>query len=185
MRSPKRLDSVSPYPERLARCDLVGRDAVEPWEIVRPLKQRRHPAKGVFIFLGQATIVFVTVCSQQRKKNLANPIVHEALVKVWSKADRWMIGRYMIMPDHIHFFCSPTDVTLEIEPWITFWKREFRRTLGGRAPRFQIDSFHHRLRGEDSYSEKWDYVQENPVRAGLVKDPEDWPYQGVLNELRC
>lgn len=97
-----------------------------------------------------------------------------------------MMGAYMIMPDHIHLFCSPLDETTEIEKWITFWKREFRRGLGPDAPRFQSDSFHHRLRGEESYAEKWDYVQKNPVRAGLVERAEDWPYRGViLNELRC
>jgi len=31
-----------------------------------------------------------------------------------------MIGAYMIMPDHIHFFCSPLDETMEIEKWMTF-----------------------------------------------------------------
>jgi putative transposase len=184
MRPPERLDSVSPYRPRRAPSGSVGRDAVEPPDSTMPLIQRRHPAKGVLILLGQATIVFVTVCSRQRQKNLANPAVHEALVKVWRTADRWMIGSYMIMPDHIHFFCSPTDVTLEIEPWITFWKRQFRRTLGADAPRFQIDSFHHRLRGDESYTDKWEYVRANPVRAGLVTHPDDWPYQGVLNELR-
>jgi putative transposase len=164
---------------------LVGRDSVEPRDNARPLKQRRHPAKGVFIFLNQATIVFVTVCSEQGKRNLANPAVHDALLRAWQKADRWTIGAYMIMPDHIHFFCSPTDVTLEIERWITFWKREFRRLIGPAGPRFQTDSFHHRLRGEESYTEKWDYVRANPVRARLVKNSDDWPFQGVLNELRC
>jgi REP element-mobilizing transposase RayT len=93
--------------------------------------------------------------------------------------------RLRIMPDHIHFFCSPTDISSAIEPWITFWKREFRRALGAEAPRFQIDSFHHRLRGDESYAQKWEYVRANPVRAGLVKRPEDWPYQGVIHELRC
>ena len=166
----------SPY-----HSDLVGRDSVEP----PGLRQRKHPAKGVFIFLNQATIVFVTVCSQRREKNLAHVAVHDALLQAWRKADRWMIGAYMIMPDHIHFFCSPTDINGAIEPWITFWKREFRRQFGNDAPRFQTDSFHHRLRGEESYAEKWEYVRANPVRAGLVERSEDWPYQGVLNELRC
>src|SRR4051794_28014415 len=124
MRSPERLDSVSPYRGELARPDLVGRDSVEPRDGASPLKRRRHPAKGVFIFLGQATIVFVTVCSRQRKNDLANSVVHEALLKAWHKADRWMIGAYVIMPNHIHFFCAPTDITLKIEPWVTFWKRE-------------------------------------------------------------
>jgi putative transposase len=166
------------------RSDLVGRDSVEPRDVAAPLKQRRHPAKGVFIFRGQATIVFVTICSLHRQKNLANAAVHDALLHVWKTADRWMVGAYMIMPDHVHFFCSPLDETMEIEKWITFWKRQLKRDLGEKAPRFQIDSFHHRLR-EESYSQKWDYVRANPVRAGLVEKPDDWPYQGVLNELRC
>ena len=164
--------------------NLVGRDSVEPRERPR-FKQRRHPAKGVFIFLGEATIVFVTVCSQRREKILATTVVHAALLGAWNKADRWMIGGYVVMPGHIHFFCSPKDISIAIEPWITVWKREFRRALGVDAPRFQTDGFHHRLRGEESYAEKWEYVRVNPVRAGLVERPEDWPYQGVLNELRC
>ena len=49
---------------------------------------------------------------------------------------------------------------------------------------FQAHSFHHRLRRDESYSEKWDYVRMNPVRAGLTADPDHWPYQGALNELR-
>ena len=163
---------------------MVGRDSVEPGDITE-LRQRRHPAKGVFIFLDRATIVFVTVCSRQRKWHLANATVHDALLKAWSNADSWIIGAYVIMPDHVHFFCSPTDDNCVIEHWITFWKREFRREIGSAAPRFQSDSFHHRLRGEESYSEKWEYVRANPVRAGLVRDPDGWPYQGVIHELRC
>src|SRR5258708_5508494 len=101
--------------ESSRRSDLVGRDSVEPKQ--RPqFKQRRHPAKGVFIFLHEATIVFVTVCSRRREKNLANAAVHDALLEAWSKAHRWMIGAYMIMPDHIHFFCSPMDTNSAIEP---------------------------------------------------------------------
>ncbi len=58
-----------------------------------------------------------------------------------------------------------------------------RRQLGTSEALFQAHSFHHRLRRDESYSEKWDYVRMNPVRAGLVSDPDQWTYQGVLNEL--
>lgn len=180
MSSPERLDGVSPYQNGVPSSCPPPNGSTEP----RELRQRKHPAKGVFIFRGHATIVFVTVCSHNREKQLANPAVHDALLRAWKKADRWMIGAYVIMPDHIHLFCSPIDETVAIEKWITFWKREFRRILGPSSPRFQIDGFHHRLRGEDSYAEKWDYVQANPVRAGLVPNSDDWPYQGVLSELR-
>jgi len=146
--------------------------------------RRRHPAKGVFIFRGQPTIVFLTVCTQNRTPCLANTRVHDALVASWDDADAWLVGCYLIMPDHIHLFCSPTNEECEIEHWISFWKRQFRRRCGENAPRFQSRGFHHRLRRSEAYGEKWEYVQANPIRAGLVKHAEDdWPYQGVLNEL--
>ena len=145
---------------------------------------REHPAEGVYIFRGQATIAFLTICSHQRKSQLANATIHSALVKVWRTSDVWLVGHYLIMPDHVHLFCTPNDEDYSIEQWITFWKRQFRRALGSAAPRFQSHSFHHRLRRDENYSQKWDYVRANPGRAGLVKEASDWPYQGVLNELR-
>jgi len=36
------------------------------------------------------------------------------------------------------------------------------------------------LRNDESYTEKWSYVRENPLRAGFVKSAEDWPYQGEI-----
>ena len=36
--------------------------------------------------------------------------------------------------------------------------------------------FEHRLRKEESFREKADYILANPVRAGLVERAEDWPY---------
>jgi hypothetical protein len=36
------------------------------------------------------------------------------------------------------------------------------------------------LRSNESYSQRWNYVRENPVRAGLVKSAADWPYQGEI-----
>jgi hypothetical protein len=53
---------------------------------------RQHPAEGVFIFRGQATIVFLTVCTQKRETGLANPLVEQALVASWQLADAWLVG---------------------------------------------------------------------------------------------
>jgi putative transposase len=76
------------------------------------------------------------------------------------------------------------DESCTIERWISFWKRRVRRHLGANSSVFQPHSFHHRLRRGENYSDKWQYVRMNPVRAGLVQNAGDWPYQGVLNELR-
>jgi putative transposase len=51
----------------------------------------------------------------------------------------------------------------------TFWQRECWDT---------------QLRDERHYEEKWHYVARNPVRKGLAHSPADWPFAGVLDELR-
>jgi hypothetical protein len=45
---------------------------------------------------------------------------------------------------------------------------------------WQPGAFDHLLRSTESYQQKWHYVWQNPVRAGLVRHPEDWPYQGEI-----
>jgi len=144
---------------------------------------RRNPATGVLILVDRPTIVFLTVCTLDRVSTLAPPLWRDALVRSWIEADAWLVGAYIIMLDHVHLFCAPNKDEITIEHSIAFWKRQFRRKAGANAPKFQSRGFHHRLRRGENYAEKWEYVRANPVRAGLVKDPDEWPYQGVLHHL--
>jgi putative transposase len=157
----------------------VGRDSVEP---TKEHCGRENPATGVYSFPGNPTIVFLTVCTLQRATGLADRLVIDALIEAWKSADAWKVGHFVLMPDHIHLFCSRENDEVEIENWIAFWKRKLRR-LCPSAPRFQSRGFHHRLRRSESYEAKIDYVLKNPVRAGLVKSAEQRPYQGRLNHL--
>jgi hypothetical protein len=51
------------------------------------------------------------------------------------------------------------------------------------APHWQKTFFDHLLGSSESYSEKWNYVRENPVRAGLVKAAAEWPFMGEIFRL--
>ena len=90
---------------------------------------------------------------------------------------------YLLMPDHLHLFCAPHDLKFTIERWMGFWKDRFAKTHPDTGT-FQAGGFHHRLRDGENYSQKWQYVRENPMRAGLVTRPEDWPYFGRVHEIR-
>jgi REP-associated tyrosine transposase len=50
------------------------------------------------------------------------------------------------------------------------------------ARQWQSGCFDRLLRSDESLHEKWLYVQDNPVRAGLVKSSADWPYQIGLDD---
>ncbi len=120
------------------------------------LPVRHHPDEGVLIFRGRPTVVFLTVCTEKRQSGLASIAARNALVTSWKRADVWLVGLYLIMPNHIHLFCSPQNEEYEIEDWIAYWKRGFRRIIASKAPRFQSRGFHHRLRNDESYDEKWE-----------------------------
>ena len=145
---------------------------------------RRKPAEGVLIDFNQPTIVFVTACTKDRAGWLACEEAHRLLTDTWRQATAWLAGSYVLMPDHLHLFAAPRDLSFTIERWITFWKSRFSKAHDHHDWIWQANVFHHRLRREESYSQKWLYAQENPVRAGLVKEIGQWPYQGIIHELR-
>lgn len=145
---------------------------------------RRTPAKGVHISSGGPNWVFLTVCTENRGRWLAQESVQRALHGIWEQAaTAWLVSDYLLMPDHLHLFCAPHDLKFTIERWTGFWKDRFAKMHPGTG-KFQAGGFHHRLRDGESYSEKWQYVRENPVRAGLVTCPEDWPYSGRVHDIR-
>ena len=61
-------------------------------------------------------------------------------------------------------------------------KRAISVALGAskKRPLWQPGFFDHVLRNDESYSLKWEYVRENPVRAELAVRADEWPYQGEL-----
>jgi REP element-mobilizing transposase RayT len=91
------------------------------------------------------------------------------------------------MPDHVHFFARPEIDAKPTAQWVQMWKgvssRRISKALGMRPPVWQADYFDRYLRSTESYSEKWDYVELNAVRAGFVERAEDWPYRGIIHDL--
>ncbi len=127
-------------------------------------------------------IYFVTICANDCRNILANEKVQTALIQYGQSGESrgFALGRYVIMPDHIHLFVSGT-LDFDLGIWIRGLKRVVAAAVtGGRGGLWQRGFFDHVVRNSESYSEKWDYVRENPVRAGLVSVAEDWPFQGEL-----
>lgn len=108
------------------------------------------------------------------------------LLDAWRRADDWLVGRFVMMPDHVHLFCSPGGLdSCDLVTWMRFWKALVSKGWANREqqPLWQTDFWDRQLRRQDSYGDKWEYVRNNPVRQGLVKRPEDWPFQGEMHEL--
>lgn len=162
----------------------MGRDSVEPKLKIRMSDLgRKNPSPGVHIKHGSPNLVLLTVTTAKRLPWLANEEAHGCLRTVWQDAAACLVGDYLLMPDHLHLICAPFDPSVSIEHWITYWKREFRRMHTHSDWRFQSRGWHHRLRDGESYTEKWHYVRMNPVRKGLVMNPETWTFKGRIHDL--
>jgi REP element-mobilizing transposase RayT len=118
---------------------------------------------------------------------LANKEIHDAFCRFGEEAGKRniFIGRYVIMPDHLHFFVTlPDDQSLSL--WMKSLKNSLSKSLrqvSVLAPHWQKGFFDHVVRSDQSYEDKWLYVHENPVRKGLVATADLWPYQGEINRV--
>lgn len=153
----------------------------------RELSGRKRPAHPAPLRLAnRPTLVFLTVCVGERRRLLAAEEAHALLTAGWRRANRWQVGRYVVMPDHVHLFCAPCDEETPLKRWVEYWRWWVTRgwPRDSEKPIWQRDFWDRQMRMGESYAEKWAYVRENPVRAGLVQCAEEWPYQGEMNVLR-
>ena len=148
------------------------------------LPERKRPVHWLPVErYNRSIIVFLTVCTKDRKPWLANERMHAALCDAWAEARHWLVGRYVILPDHVHLFCAPGAwAPPSLKRWVIYWKRLVAQTTGIDGL-WQEGFWDTQLRHHESYGAKWDYVQGNPVRHGLAWDPCEWPYRGEIEVL--
>jgi REP element-mobilizing transposase RayT len=142
------------------------------------LPQRKYLPHDVPLFVNRdEEIYFITVCCADRGRNqIANPQVAAELFKsVVHRNERhdWFAHLFVVMPDHVHALLSFGPTAKSIKNTIKAWKHWTSYQLG---IVWQRDFFEHRLRHDESRREKADYLLRNPVRAGLVNEPHEWPY---------
>ena len=91
------------------------------------------------------------------------------------------------MPDHGHFFARRATIAQPMAKWMQMWKsvssRQFAAALDIAPPIWQPDYFDRYLRSRENYGQKWNYVEQNALRAGLIKEGGEWPYRGTIFDL--
>jgi putative transposase len=136
-------------------------------------------------------VVFLTAVTSHRRPILANAAAFEILSIVWRRSaasDGWFVGDYLLMPDHVHLFARAALESKSLACWVGTWKsitsRHLKLWFNLRDALWQSDYFDRFLRSSDSYTQKWDYVAENPVRNGLCRSPNEWPWKGRIHDLK-
>ena len=117
----------------------------------------------------------MTFCVERRLPVLANDSAFLAFRDAIANV-RWHIIAAVVMPDHVHLLAGPRDRGAAVGSLSAAIKRAIRKRLNA-AWNWQPGCFDRLLRREESAEEKWQYIRENPVRAGLVSHWSDWPYR--------
>jgi putative transposase len=88
------------------------------------------------------------------------------------------------MPEHVHLLLSePPKISLS--GVFRALKTETSKQLKGERPRFwQLNYYDFNVFSQRKFVEKLRYLHRNPVKRGLVENPEDWPWSSYRHWLK-
>ena len=109
-----------------------------------------------------------------RRDDVAN-LVEDAFLAL--DGSRYRMLAWTIMPNHIHaLFASIPGEPLGtlVSSWKRFTAREANLRLGRSGDFWQRDYWDHFIRCEEHRNAVIEYIDRNPVKAGLIEDPHLW-----------
>ncbi len=88
----------------------------------------------------------------------------------------------VVMPDHVHLLLRalrdkrgwPIPLVEIMQSLKSATAHRINKLLSRSGPVWQEESLDHVLRSDESLDEKREYIRQNPVKAGLVRKPEDY-----------
>ena len=90
---------------------------------------------------------------------------------------KYRLHDFVIMPDHFHTLITPAPER-SLERAVQFIKGGFSFRLKSNLPVWQASFTNHRIR-DDDFTNHRRYIWMNPVRAGLVRQPEYYPHSSA------
>jgi putative DNA methylase len=107
----------------------------------------------------------------------------------------YILWAYVVMPNHAHALLTPKlvegsdDEYVELETITKLIKgrtaREANQLLSRTGQSFwQDESYDHWVRDDMEFGRVINYIENNPVKAGLVKRPEEWRWSSASERVR-
>ncbi len=113
-----------------------------------------------------------------RDVNLAQ-MVAESLRKF--DAVRYRLIAFMVMPNHVHvlFTVSAVPMANIVQSWKQFTANRANKLLGRSGSFWQADYWDTYMRDVEHEERTLRYIRNNPVKAGLATDWQQWPWTYV------
>jgi REP-associated tyrosine transposase len=102
-------------------------------------------------------------------------------IYLYRRERKFLIHRFVVMRDYVHLLISPLGVDLPRA--VQFIKGGFsyraKKELGVCFEIWERGYIDHPVRDADDYDQHVEYIDQNPVRARIVEQPEDYPYSSI------
>jgi REP element-mobilizing transposase RayT len=97
--------------------------------------------------------------------------------------ERYRLDVWVVMPNHVHAVLWPMpDHTLSqiAQSWKRYTSRAANKILARTGDTFwQPETFDHWIRNDEEHTRCCRYVVNNPVKAGLCAEPQDWRWSSA------
>ena len=111
----------------------------------------------------------------------------ETMIFGYRDKGSYFIHRYVGMPDHLHIILTPGKATT-LERAVGLLKGgssfEIGKSVAMRFPVWHAGFTEHQIRDVDDFETHVRYIDSNPVTAGLVTEPIEYPHC-ALNGKYC
>jgi putative transposase len=95
----------------------------------------------------------------------------------------YQMHAFVLMPDHFHVLLTPGE-TLTLERAVQFIKggsaHRIGKELGCKFPVWNRGFSDHRIRDGRDYAHHVGYIERNPVKRGLVAEPQEYRWSSAL-----
>ncbi len=119
-----------------------------------------------------------------RRRAIAK-LVEDALRLFHGK--RYHLRSWVVMPNHVHvlFQVGQTPMAEILKGWKSCTSRKANQVLRRRGQFWQDDYWDTYMRSTAHEVKAVHYIESNPVKAGLVREPKDWPWSSARFRDAC
>jgi REP element-mobilizing transposase RayT len=107
---------------------------------------------------------------------VVNALLYGEMVRRFYQLHAWVV-----MPNHVHAIFQPSAAMPTIMRWLKGRTGRLANQILGRTgtPFWQNESFYHWVRSAEELQYLIEYVENNPVKAGLVEAKERWRWSSA------
>ena len=115
------------------------------------------------------------------KEPIMAKLVMDALTYGESQRELYRLLAFAVMSNHVHLLIETVQSLEKITRLLKGYTARWANRILGRTGQafWQDESFDHWVRNSAQLERIVHYIENNPVTAGLVRNPEDWPWSSA------